>query len=462
VRQQDRKPTKRSDGHKLLQVAINAQLQGNGHAGGIEQAVAGLIYGLGCLPDGQEEYTVVCASGERAWVERHMGRNQHLVERSSPIVDRSTIGIARLPMLQPAIPLARNLWRRSVMQVRGRQQRKSSAKAPQFSLQPTAVFDRIKADVVHFPYQSMQRVTVPTIFYPHDFQHEHYPEFFTPKTLERRRRFYPEACRAATAVVAGSPSVRDDICRYTGVPSEKVFLMPWGNPLELAGPRPSENLIGSVTRRLRLPAEFAFYPAQTWPHKNHIRLLQALAMLRDNSGVTVKLVCTGRQNEHFPEVWKEALRLSLEDHVQFLGYVDSNDLRAIYQLASFVVFPSLFEGWGFPPIEALGEGVPLGCSRIQPLIDCVGDAALLFDPESVESIAEAISKLALDPGLRAVLRRRSAEHAKHYTWEACARSHRSLYRLLGGSRLTDEDYSLLTAAQPKLQLLPDCSSPAPG
>jgi glycosyltransferase involved in cell wall biosynthesis len=304
----------------------------------------------------------------------------------------------------------------------------------------------------------MELVRVPSIFTPWDFQHEHYPEFFSGANLLRRQSLYPEACRQASAIVAGTPSVREDVCRFTGQPIEKVFLMPWGTPSEYVFPQPTEELLRVVAEDLRLPKEFALYPAQTFPHKNHIRLLQALAQLREDRGLVVHLVCTGATNEHYDEIWHEVLRLELQNQVRFTGYVEDSYLQALYQIATFVVFPSLFEGWGFPPLEAISNGVPLACSRIQPISEHVGDAAIYFDPTSVSSISEAIGMLASNEELRAELRRRGIEARGNHSWDACARSHRALYRLLGGARLSEEDRVLLKSAQPNVQSIENGSN----
>jgi glycosyltransferase involved in cell wall biosynthesis len=138
----------------------------------------------------------------------------------------------------------------------------------------------------------------------------------------------------------------------------------------------------------------------------------------------------------------------LEDHIRFIGYVDASEVRVLYQIATFVVFPSLFEGWGFPPVEALSLGTPLTCSSIQPLTERVGNAALLFDPTSVESIANAVERLATDEQLRRKLSENGIEYGKRHSWEECARNHRALYRHLGGIELSDEDRNMLAAAQP--------------
>jgi glycosyltransferase involved in cell wall biosynthesis len=428
-----------------LRIAINAQLSGDGVAGGVEQAVAGLVSGLGRLIDGNEVYLIVCAPGRRAWLEPHLGPNSTLIERPLPPIDRTVISAANLPAIQPLLPAARYLWRNTALRYREWSSRHRSSMDD--GLEPgTGVFDQLRADVVNFPYQYMERVNAPSVFTPWDFQHEHHREFFTPEALTQRRLHYSAACRRATLIVVGAPSVQHDVCAFTGVSREKVFLIPWGNPSELV-PTPSDDTLRATANRLRLPTGFALYPAKTFRHKNHIRLLQALARLRDTRGLIVPLVCCGGQDDYFLEIQKEVCRLDLEDQVRFVGFVDASDVRALYELAEFVVFPSLFEGWGFPPVEALSVGVPLACSAIQPLAERVGDAALLFDPTSVESIASAVETLATDQRLRSELCEHGLEFGKQYSWEVCARYHRALYRFLGGAELSDDDNVLLAKAQ---------------
>ena len=440
-----------------LRVAINAKLSGDGVAGGIEQAVSGLIYGLGQLVDGDEEYVVVCAPGSRAWLESLIGPNTRIFERPLPAADRTAMSVASLPALYPMLPFARFLWRNTTIRYRAwSNQRRQPAARSGATLAPSSeALEQIGADVIHFPYQTMERVGVPCIYTPWDFQHEYHSEFFTPEILSWRRSYYPEACRYASAVVAGTPGVRQDICKFAGVPSDKVYLAPWGNPIQLAPLPPTDLALSAIARRLELPGQFALYPAQTFPHKNHVRLLQALARLRDTQGLVVHLVCTGTQNQYYHEIQREVLRLSLEEQVRFIGFAEASVLRALYRLATFVVFPSLFEGWGFPPVEALSEGAALACSSIQPLTERVGDAAILFDPTSVESIAGAVGRLATDPKLRADLGWRGIEYGQRHSWDSCARSHRALYRLLGGVPLTDQDRSLLLEAQPSISAARD-------
>ena len=157
----------------------------------------------------------------------------------------------------------------------------------------------------------------------------------------------------------------------------------------------------------------------------------------------VNLTCTGRQNDFWPTIKKRINELRLGNQVRFLGFVRPIELRALYHLAQFVVFPSLFEGGGFPVLEAFHEGAPVACSDVTSLPEYGGDAALLFDPTSTESIAEAMYRMSTERELRATLRQRGSARIGLFTWEQTAKTYRALYRQVAGRLLSDEDHHLL-------------------
>ena len=143
--------------------------------------------------------------------------------------------------------------------------------------------------------------------------------------------------------------------------------------------------------RLSLPRDFLLYPAKPWPHKNHDRLLEALAMIRDRTGSVIPLVCSGARAADFSRVSDRARELGLP--VIFPGFVGPKELRGLYELATGLAFPSRFEGWGLPVCEAFSAGLPVVSSSATGLPELVGDAALIFDPESTEQIAEAVQRV---------------------------------------------------------------------
>jgi glycosyltransferase involved in cell wall biosynthesis len=200
-----------------------------------------------------------------------------------------------------------------------------------------------------------------------------------------------------------------------------------------------------VRAKYQLREPFALYPAGIWRHKNHVRLLEALASLRDQEGVIVRLVCPGTLRKDFwPEVERCLHAFGLADQVQFLDLVPDADLRALYSLAQFLIFPTLFEAISLPVFEAWQAGLPVACSNVTALPEQVGDAALMFDPRSSSSIASAVARMATDPDLRLDLRSRANQRIKTFNWERTAKAYRAVYRRVADFPLTEEDRWLLS------------------
>jgi len=281
---------------------------------------------------------------------------------------------------------------------------------------------------VHFPYVGhYQRTSLPTVLTVHDLQHRHYPEFFSDALLDWRDAAYPAAMSHATVIATDSAWVKRDIVRQYGVPESKVFVAPLASPLSLYA-RPDDAAGANVRARFGLPARFALYPALTYGHKNHIRLIEAIAQLR-GEGFDATVVCPGRQALHWPAI-HDALRAhQVADLVRFPGYVTTDELLALYRLARCLVFPSLFEGAGLPVLEALEQALPVACSDIPPLREYAGDAASFFDPVDAQAIAGALRTLLTDDDLCRSLVERGSRHAASFTVARMAAAHQHLYRL---------------------------------
>jgi glycosyltransferase involved in cell wall biosynthesis len=414
-----------------MRVVINAQMLSGGLGGGTEQFLMGLVYGLGRASDGPEEYTLVGHWREPDWLEPYLGPNQRIV-RGKP--DRNERAKELLgPLLAPARAV-RRLARRMTS---GRHY-STAALVPDSG----GFYEAFGAEVAHFPFQIFVRCAIPSIYNPHDLQHLHFPEFFTEEQIACREASYREACRHSRAVVAASSAVRDDLVRSYELDPGKVVVIPCGAPTVLYE-SPTRGILDGVRERFGLPEEYVFYPGQTWPHKNHLRLLEAIAELRERHAIRLNLVCTGRKNDFWPTLQQEISSRGLSEQVFFLGYVNGPELRAIYHFSKFVVFPSLFEGGGFPVVEALQEGVAVACSAIPPLQEYGGDAVLQFDPLSAESIGQALLRLYGDSDLRAALKIRGRERVRLFSWERTGKMYRALYRKVSGRTLSEEDRQLL-------------------
>ncbi len=177
-----------------------------------------------------------------------------------------------------------------------------------------------------------------------------------------------------------------------------MAIVPWA-PITDEYPTPQPGDLDRVRLEHRLPDRFILYPAQTWPHKNHAGLLEALALLRGR-GHVVSLVSTGYLNTHANVLQGQARRLGLSGDIKWLGFVDPATLRTLYALATAVVVPTRFEAASGPVWEAFAAGVPVACSDVTSLPEQVGDAALTFDPDDIEAMADAILALWTDAELR--------------------------------------------------------------
>ena len=415
--------------NKTLRVAINAQVSKGGAAGGVEQFIIGLVSSLGRLGDGPEEYLLIVRRGNRDWLKPYLGANQHTVLGPSSKFE------AMKQFLEPFRFTAGNLLARAQSLI----QRFPSVRIPVSN----GFFESLGVDIVHFPYQRFVRSSIPSVYNPHDLQHIHYPEFFSRSEIAFRELIYRAGCNDAEAVAMPSHWARKDVARQYAIAPQKIFAVLYGAPTELYETI-TPSVLKNVTSRFRLPQVFALYPAQTWEHKNHIRLLEALALLRDRDHLAVNLVCTGRKNDFWRVIERRICELRLENQVRFLGYVTATELRAIYHAAQFVIFPSLFEGGGLPVLESFHESVPVACSNVTALPEYAGDAALLFHPFSIESIADVLRRMTTDADLRETLRQRGSARIRLFTWERTAKTYRALYRQVARAPLSDEDRALLT------------------
>lgn len=308
-----------------------------------------------------------------------------------------------------------------------------------------AFFQSLGCDVVHFPFQAFELCEVPSIFNPHDLQHLHLREFFTPEEISDRERVYPAACRAAYTVVVASQFVKRDVVERYGIESEKVQVIPWAPPpLPVVLQETDGRGLRSLRQRYELgDGPFALYPAMTWEHKNHIRLLEAVALLRDRRSLYPRLICTGYKTAFWPTIEKKINELGLNEVVKFPGLLPVDDLHALYRAAHFVFVPTLFEAASAPVFEAWQHDVSVACSRVTSLPEQVADAALLFDPFSVNEIAAALERLTADVDLREGLRTRGTRRLKDFSLERTAKAYRAVYRRAAGQRLIEEDRWLL-------------------
>jgi glycosyltransferase involved in cell wall biosynthesis len=410
-----------------LRVAIDARRLRPGSAGGVEQIMIGLAHGLSSLEDGDEEYFFLTPPSDPRWIEPYLsGRCRVLQSAGSLEPPRWRARLANVRPLRAAWEMASPIIGPRTIPIP----------------QSDGTIERARIDVIHFPQQGAFLTSVPSIYQPHDLQHLHLPRYFSRRTRLAREVSYRTFCAQAAAVVMMTHWGRRDLIDAYALPDDRVCVVPGASVLS-AYPAPSSDDMLRIRREHRLPDSFVLFPAQTFPHKNHLMLLEALAIARDRQGITIPLVATGHQNHFFSQIAKRADSLALGDQVCFVGFVSPVDLRAIYRSARCLIFPSAFEGWGLPVVEAFAEGIPVACADATSLPEVAGDAALLFPPDDASLLADAIVRLWTDEALRAELVQKGSARIATLSWQRTARIFRAHYRRIGRVPLGDGDESLI-------------------
>ena len=251
-----------------------------------------------------------------------------------------------------------------------------------------------------------------------------YPETSTKLDKLIYHYWLPLAVRRLDAIITVSEQSKRDLIRYLPVKSEDVVVIP-----EAAGANYrllNRTQVKPVLTRYGIDFPYILYVGSLVSRKNLPRLLEAYARARQNVPQW-KLVIVGARKWKFTPIFETVQRLGLEPHVHFTGYVEEEDLPAVYNGADLFVFPSLYEGFGLPVLEAMASGTPVITSNCSSLPEVAGDAAILIDPYDVDAIAEAMQQVLLNPSLAASLRVKGLAHAKKFSWERTAQETIAVY-----------------------------------
>lgn len=267
-------------------------------------------------------------------------------------------------------------------------------------------------DVLTFDPALAGYARLPVAATVHDLMHRYERRF--PEVggeYAQRERVFTGMCRVARAILVDSELGRRHVHESYGYPLDRVHVLPFVPPRYVLAP-PEAHTPPSLQA---LPPKFIFYPAQFWEHKNHPRLIRALATaLNQAPDMTLVLVGSTRHNGYAATAALVA-SLGLGDRVRFLGYVPNEAMAELYRRARALVFPTFFGPTNIPPLEAFATGCPCAVSDVYAMPEQVGDAALLFDPNSVDAIAGALMRLWTDDALCAELARRGRARAEAWT-----------------------------------------------
>lgn len=239
----------------------------------------------------------------------------------------------------------------------------------------------------------------------------------------------PRVLPRVNVVITDSQTSKTDISRYLHVPISNISVIPLAvNSLY----RPALQVdVAAIRSHHGLPEGYILFLGSIEKRKNLRGLLRAYACLR-RMGELRLLVIAGVGRWKYTMIMETLRELDLEQYVIFTGYVPDADLPALYTGADLFVFPSLYEGFGLPPLEAMACGTPVVCSNIASLPEVVGDAAITVDPYDVEGLAEAMHRVLTDADLQEKLRKRGLEQARQFTWERTARETTAVYREVCG------------------------------
>ena len=288
-----------------------------------------------------------------------------------------------------------------------------------------AALRRLRVDVFH----GMDHVGIPLVgrsckyvVTVHDVIPLILPETFTPRHRLVVRMALARVRRKADRVLVPSRAVKRDVVQRVGYPEGRVVVTPEGCEPRFRPVR-SERILRDVAARYGLPPRYVLAVGTLEPRKNLTTLLEAFARLRRDGEVEadLRLVLAGARGWLDEPIFATVRSLGLEKAVRFTGFVDDDDLPAVYSGAALFVFPSLHEGFGLPLLEAMACGVPVVTSNISSMPEVAGDAAVLVNPRDADGLAAAIARLLRDEGLRDRLREAGIARARQFSWEATAR-----------------------------------------
>jgi glycosyltransferase involved in cell wall biosynthesis len=276
----------------------------------------------------------------------------------------------------------------------------------------SSVLRQLGADLLFCPFTGVlfYDSTVPVVSLVHDLQYLYYPEFFDAADRHERDRYFRHVCRVASRIVCVSEFTRSTVLKQTNLPPDRVAAV-----LSAPQDRLPSNPHPRSHSNFGEPDPYLLYPANFWRHKNHEMLLAAFGMYRARHPQSqLKLVLTGAPSPRRDELIEASRRMRLADRVSFPGHLPESEFAALLGGCTAMIFPSLFEGFGMPVLEAMAAGVPVLTSNLASLPEVAADAALLFDPRRPTEIVDAIARIADDAGLRAELIAKGRERVRNF------------------------------------------------
>lgn len=298
-----------------------------------------------------------------------------------------------------------------------------------------------RADIYHGPDFVLPPLSgrVRKVVTIHDLAFLEHPEYAAPGLVAYLNKAVPTSVAAADVVAAVSHNAARTLVQHLGTPREKIAVIPNGLRPHFR-PITDPVLLGATAHKFGLKHPLVLGVGTQEPRKNHMGLIKAFHLAQsDRHHRPAMLALAGGPGWLYDQTRQLVVDLKLEKRVRFLGRVSELELALLYNLADVFAFPSFFEGFGVPPLEAMACGAPVITSNTSSLPEVVGDAALTIDPQRIDELARALTRLIGDEQLRAQLRQKGYQRAQHYTWSHAARKMLAVYRQLyqGATHFSD-------------------------
>lgn len=295
---------------------------------------------------------------------------------------------------------------------------------------PLAIPRHVKesqAQLLHVNYIAPPRLACPIVVTIHDISFEFYPQYFSLRDRLLLSLLVPLTARRAAAVIAVSKKTRDDIVERYHIPARKIAVTYEGADSRFH-PREKSEAREYVKKTYGVDRDFILAVGNLQPRKNLVNLVRSYANLKKDQKIDPVLVIVGKALWHESKVYSTVRSLGIEKDVVFAGYVPDQDLPLLYNAAQFFIFPSLYEGFGLPPLEAMACGTPVACSNTGALLEVVGDAALTFNPFSLDELTDCLLRMASSSEMRAHCSERGLVQSTKFSWAAMARATIEVYQ----------------------------------
>ena len=284
-----------------------------------------------------------------------------------------------------------------------------------------------KLDLLHVQYFAPPAHKGLLIITIHDLAFIHFPESFDRIERFRLKILVPTNARKAKKVICGSNFSKNDIAQQCKIDPARIEVTHYGVPSYFKPVETSIRERETVLSSYGIKDKFIFSLGRINYRKNLNTLIEAYKHLRIRKKINLKLVIGGKRDFLFSEILKEIKSSGYENDILLPGYIDEMDLPTLFSSAELFVYPSLFEGFGLPPLEAMACGCPVIASNVSSIPEVVGDAGILIDPNNVDQVSKAIHKLISDVGFKEIMINKGLERAKLFNWDKTARKTLKLY-----------------------------------